>query len=351
MHYKNDWDRAKNKLAALWHGTSSGRPCISAIAPHPGGEPWPALPENPEDRWMNPEWVIPHLRAQLSNTWWGGEAIPSYIVMGGWVVSAGGIPHFSQETIWFDTFDVDFQKPSPFTVREDDPWLLKHRKLYAAVAMESTGEKFLLGSPCFLPANDLLSMHMGTEHFMFALMDEPAWMQAAILQAAQQLAGERQRLNSTAQKCTSLWYGLGGWMPFWAPEPFIATQSDVSCMLSPDAFEQFVVPELDFMGRTAGAMWYHLDGHDARQHLPRLLSLPYLHVIQYTPTPSEPPNGPEHLDFYKAVQKAGRILHISLPPQNVAALAGKLDPALLMLDVYCASESEGQAVIEHTERW
>ena len=194
-------------------------------------------------------------------------------------------------------------------------------------------------------------MHMGTERFMYALMDEPAWMQAAILQAAQQLEGERQCLNSTAQKCTPLWYGLGGWMPFWAPEPFLATQSDVSCMLSPDAFEQFVVPELELMGRATGAMWYHLDGHDARQHLPRLLSLPYLRVIQYTPTPAEPPNGPAHLDFYKAVQKAGRIVHISLPPQNVAALAGNLDPALLMLDVYCGSESEGQAVLESAERW
>jgi hypothetical protein len=43
-----------------------------------------------------------------------------------------------------------------------------------------------------------------------------------------------------------------------------------------------------------GALWYHLDGGDARQHLPRLLSLPYLRVVQYTPAPCEPPNGPGH---------------------------------------------------------
>ena len=63
-------------------------------------------------------------------------------------------------------------------------------------------------------------------------------------------------------------------------------------MLSPAMFDRFVVPELDVYGEDHGALWYHLDGGDARQHLPRLLSLPYLRVVQYVPAPFEPPNGP-----------------------------------------------------------
>lgn len=351
MYYKDDWDEAKARLTALWHGTGSGRPCISVMAPKAGGTPWPALPADPEARWLQPEWIIAHQRAQLSGTWWGGEAIPSYLLMGGWTVSAGGRPHFSYDTIWFDTAEVDFRQPSPFRVTEDDPWVVKHRTLYAAVAEEAAGEHFLMGSPCFLPANDLLSMHMGTSSFMMALIDEPEWMQGAILQAARDTEVERRRLEEIARRKTTLWYGISGWMTLWAPEPFISTQSDVSCMLSPAMYEQFVVPELELLSASTGAMWYHLDGHDARQHLPRLLSLPYLRVIQYTPTPSEPPNGPDHLDFYRKIQRAGRIVHIQVPPEHVDALVGKLDPALLMLDTYCASEAEGRALLKRAERW
>ena len=217
MYYKNDWDEAKIRLESLWAGTITGRPCIAVTAPRTGGEKLPAAPANPEDRWLNPDWVIANLRANLGNTWWGGESIPSYLLMAGWVASAGGRPHFSQETIWFDTFNVDFQKPSPFTILGDDPWILKHRKLYQAVAKESAGEKFLLGHPLMLPANDLLSMHMGADRFLIALMDEPDWMRAAILRAARDLHEERLRLQTEAKKWTPYWYGTAGWMAFWAP--------------------------------------------------------------------------------------------------------------------------------------
>ena len=147
------------------------------------------------------------------------------------------------------------------------------------------------------------------------------------------------------------WYGNAGWMALWTPEPFMATQSDVSCMLSPEMFERFVVPELDVYGHTHNALWYHLDGGDAKQHLPRLLSLPYLRVVQYVPAPCEAPNGPDHLEMYQQIQAAGRIVHIQLPVENIEPLLRELDPALLLLDTWCASRSEGEQLLEQSVKW
>ncbi len=70
-----------------------------------------------------------------------------------------------------------------------------------------------------------------------------------------------------AAQTHAYWYGNAGWMPFWAPEQYVATQSDVSCMLSPEMYDAFVLPELDALARRFTNVWYHLDGHDARQHL------------------------------------------------------------------------------------
>ena len=211
--------------------------------------------------------------------------------------------------------------------------------------------RFLVGQPCILPANDLLSMHMGTEEFLVSLMQHPAWMKEALNQGARALGEARRRLRGLIDKKHRFWYGIGGWMPFWAPRPFMSTQSDVSCMLSPEMFDEFVLPELDLCAKEAGEMWYHLDGGDAQQHLPRLLSLPYLRVVQYVPNPSEPPNGPGQLPLYKKIQKAGKIVHVNVDKQHIEPLVKSLDPSLLVLQTWCGSIQEGEELLAATKRW
>ena len=116
-------------------------------------------------------------------------------------------------------------------------------------------------------------------------------------------------------------------------------------------FDDFILPELELYGEEFGALWYHLDGGNARQHLPRLLSLPYLRVVQYTPAPGEPDNGPAHLEMYRAIQAAGKIVHVSLPAQNVEPLLRELDPARVMLDTSCPSVEEGRRLLEASASW
>jgi len=351
MKFKPDWDDARERLSALWEGRALGRPCISATAPNGRAAEHPPAPADPQRRRLDPEWVISDLRATLAETWWGGEAVPSYLLMGGWAVCLGGRPRFDESTIWFQRCEVDFSGPSPFRTGRDDPWLKRYQAVYLAAADEAGWDDFLVGTPCHLPANDLLSLHLGPQAFMLALVDERRWMREAILQGARDLLAMRRHLCGRIQGRHAFPWGNGGWMPFWAPEPYTGMQSDVSCMLSPGMFEEFIVPELDLYGKSCGAMWYHLDGADARQHLPRLLSLPYMRVIQYTPRPGEPPNGPAHLDFYRRIQAAGKIVHIEVPKEKIEPLVKALDPALLMIHANCDSVAEGEELLEAATRW
>ena len=353
MKYKPDWDEAQRRLTALWHGDRLDRPCIAVCAPcpveHPASVPVPA---NDQERWLDPAYRVALARRDLESTWWGGEAIPSCLQMAMWVNCLGGTPRFGPETIWFQTRQVDFSQPSPFRYDREDVWERKYRILLSALCDAAGRDDFLIGTPGGLPANDLLSMHMGTQEFLLALLDHPDWLAEAILSGALDQARSRHELQAQMQaKGHEYWCGIAGWMPFWAPEPFVTTQSDVSCMLSPEMFDRFVVPELDVCGEVHGALWYHLDGGDARQHLPRLLSLPYLRVIQYTPAPCEPPNGPDHLEMYRQIQAAGKIVHIDVPWQNVEPLALDLDPSRLMLQTWVPSREDGERLLEQSVEW
>ncbi|HOX08903.1 MAG TPA: hypothetical protein PK280_21085 [Planctomycetota bacterium] len=351
MRANDNWPEARERLTALWRGQQLDRPCIGVTAPSGDAQPRLVPPEDPEAFWLDPAWIRRKVRAEIEGTWWGGEAVPSSLLLAGWVVSLGGKPSFDRKTIWFETGEPDFAAPPPWRYRAGDPWVAKFHALHRAVAEEAGRDDFQLGSPCMLPANDLISMHMGAQQFLLALMDQPEWMRRAIVGGAEGMAAARRDAQGLVKDRHDYWYGIAGWMPFWAPEPFVSTQSDVSCMLSPEMFEEFVVPELDICGRECGALWYHLDGRDAQQHLPRLLSLPYMRVIQYTPTPAEPPNGPAHLDLYRRIQAAGRIVHIQVPADLVEPLCRELDASRLMLSTSCASPEEGRQLLADAVRW
>jgi len=355
MKYKPDWEDAMIRLSALWNGQPTDRPCIAVIAPSDRApaaslESAPA-PATPEERWLAPECVVPQAVATISSQWWGGEAAPSFLLMAGWVVSIGGKPRFDHGTIWFEQQKPDFDRPPPFRHDPQDNFVRRFEKLYVALADAAGWDDFMVGSPCLLPANDLISMHMGPENFLVALMDEPEWMLDAITTGAAELIRARRHFRTLVEKRHRFWYGNAGWMPFWAPEPFAGLQSDVSCMISPELFDRFVVPEIELWSREIGAVWYHLDGGDARQHLPRLLSLACVRVIQYTPAPSEPPNGPAHMEFYRRIQEAGKIVHIQLDASNVEPLCRELDPSRLMLHVACRNPSEGRELLASARRW
>ncbi len=352
MKYKSDWTEAQRRLTALWHGERLDRPCISVLAPQAVVDPT-SVPEpaSEEARWLDPTYRVALALRQLESTWWGGEAVPSCLQLAGWVNCLGGTPLFAPETIWFDKQEVDFGQPSPFRRDPNGIWTEKYRDLILAVCAAAGRGDFLVGSPVVLPANDLISMHMGVQEFLFALLDQPEWITEAIINGAQDQIQVKRAMQALIRERHDYWYGNSGWMPFWTPEPFNSTQSDVSCMLSPEMFDRFIVPELDLYGQEFGALWYHLDGGDAKQHLPRLLSLPYLRVVQYVPAPCEPPNGPGHLEMYRQIQATGRIVHIQVSMQNVEPLVRELDPALLMLDTSCPTRSDGEKLLEQSIIW
>jgi hypothetical protein len=352
VKYKPDWPEARRRLTALWRHERLDRPCIAVTAPLPGDPPPPLpAPADEEARWLDPSYRVEAAVRGVRSSWWGGEALPSFLLMANWVICLGGTPRFDPATIWFQTGPVDFHRPSPFRHDPASPWVGKYTALFRALNEAAGRDEFFVGKPGGLPANDLLSMFMGTEDFLYALVDHPEWMAEAILNGARDQLRAKREILALVPDRGEYWCNPAGWMPFWAPEPHIVTQSDVSCMLSPEMYDRFVVPELDVYGAEHGALWYHLDGGDARQHLPRLLSLPYVKVVQYTPAPIEPPNGPAHLPMYRKIQAAGRIVHIELPVQNVEPFVRELDPALLLLHIRCSSRDGGERLLADAVCW
>lgn len=352
MH--SNWEKAKERFTDLWMGKTTRIPYIGVRASlnTPNIKELKA-PEKDEDFWLDPDWITAKFEESVENSYWTGEIVPGILLMSCWLISLGGRPEFDRHTIWFDQYtDIDFTKSSPFRHNWNDPWFLKFKRLFEAMVKVAAEKGYCFGAQKGLPANDLLSMHMGTDNFLIAMMEHPEWVRDAIICGAKdQLEVYTESMKFAEKYLGDKCYCSTGWMPFWAPEPFMRTQSDVSCMLSPEMFETFILPELEIYGKVF-PLWYHLDGGNAKQHLPILLSLPYLKVLQYVPMPSEPPNGIRHLDFYRQVQNAGKIVHIEVAAENITEeFIKELDPSRILITTSCKSPEDAEALLYKVEKW
>jgi len=351
MRYKPDWPDAAERWAALWEGRSQGRPCICVTAPKGKGTPFPPA-RSGEQKYLDPDYVVPEALAYLESTHFGGEALPSRLLNGGWVATAyQSTPRFSPETIWFEPVKVNWEEPPRFDLDFADLWFQRYEALHKALVAAAGRDDFFIGQACVLPGNDMLARLLGTEAFMLGLLDHPDWMREAIRQLAANWLAMQQHFATLTAHTNDFWYGNGGWAHFWGPEPFLTTQSDISCMVSPEMFDEFIVPELDLVGARFGRVWYHLDGPGAERHLPRLCSLDTIRVIQWVPGAGRPPNGPAYFDLYRAIQQAGRIVHIGVPKENVEAVVRALDPGLLCIETWCSSPKESDELLADAERW
>lgn len=351
MKYHQNWNKAKQRFTDLWENKPTTIPYIGITTQKENLKDYPPAPESDEDFWLDSDWIVKKFFVDLENNYWLGEIMPSNILMASWLVSLGGKPVFNRNTIWFEQYDhIDFGKPSPFRHNPKDPWFLKYKKLLTAVAKAAGKDNFGICAAGGLPVNDLLAMHMGM-NFLFAVMDHPEWLREAIIQGAEDMIKVKLELMELGKKYAETWGCGAGWLSIWAPEPFLRIQSDISCMLSPDAFEQFILPEFEIYGKKF-PLWYHLDGGNAKQHLPILLSLPYIKVIQYTPTPNEPENGIEHVEFYKQVQRAGKIVHISVPAQRITeAFLQELDPSKILISTTTESLGQAKDLLSRVSKW
>jgi hypothetical protein len=116
-------------------------------------------------------------------------------------------------------------------------------------------------------------------------------------------------------------------------------------------FNIYVMREFDLLAQYFPKIWYHLDGGNATHHLPTLLSRDYIKIIQYVAAPSEPRNGPGHIDLYRKVQAAGRGLDLHAPPENMEWLIRHLRPDGVVLSTYTASQDEAERLLENAEKW
>lgn len=349
LQYRPDWAQVKRRLAATWRRENTDRPSLDLKAHHASNVPWPKAPTSLEDRYFDPQYIAACWMATLESTRYMGEAVPTAgFFMGGYALGCGPNVGFAENTVWHPHLMDSIDGPTNWNPGPQDPWQIKLDRVIKHLLALAPG-RFLVGALGNVPINDLLMLIRGTNEFM---MDLAVNMPACLARQREMWPLWRQMRNHYLDLMYTQGQGyIAGWPGLWHPGDFVATQSDMSCMISEDMFDEYVMPELDMLGEHYSFVWYHLDGSGAVRHLPKMLSRPYMQCIQYVPSCDDPLQGPGLMHVYRPVQAAGRCLDLYVSwGENLEYLIHHLRPEGLTLRAIAPDAEAAQELLDRAPK-
>ena len=346
-----DWESATKYWEAFWHGELLDRPPVLMSVPNPDYEAPSLEPPNDEVRWCDPEFIIKSNEAGAMGRICLGEAIPaSRALMCAWLPVYGGEVTFRPDTIWIHPTLTDWNDAPDWERDWDDDGWRKLKRIYAEVCRGAEG-RYSVGLPPLLVPNDLLPLLRGSEDFLLDLVERPRLVRETLGVMQANFVRMWNELDAMREPSS----GYGNWWPIWCPERLRIIQSDVSCMISSEMFESFIVPEIQALGEDVDHLFYHLDGPDAIRHLEMICSVPKIKAIQWVPGAGNPGHGSCWMDLFKKVQSLGKAIWVHSGLDQLETYFQELDPRLLLLSAGASSVEDAQEVkrklVEYTSRY
>lgn len=348
-----DMPQVKERLAGFWNREKTDRICFAVVAPNqPGAEI--SMFRNLETghienerlkNWTDPDTIYTNAVRRIENTYFGGDAFPvlfSNYGTSGHCNYFGAKPVYEKDTIWFDPCWQSLEQAE--TAIFNQSILQQHLTLSQALAKKAQGQ-FFISMPDHCGTADAIGHLYGTENLLMDMIEEPELVKKAssIVNAGWKKANEAfyEMLYPLSENGVA-----HAWMYLWAPGKLQHMQADISVMLSPANYEEFILPELEEQIEWLDYPVYHFDGIEQTQHLDMILSLKKLKAIQWTHVAGQAP-ALQHLNVLKRMQQAGKSLIIMTPPEDVPALMKHLDHKGLYLNCETSTADEARQLVDY----
>jgi len=348
-------NEAKQRLHAFWAGGAYERCCLHITASAgKQGESRPPAPASTTQAWEDLGLRTRMAAWNAENTLHFAEAVPSAFVNFGpgcLAAMVGGTYQWAPGTVWFENEPLitDWADPPP-------PVLNKASEMYQLAdafteKLLAAGEvRFFTSITDIGGSYDILAALRGTQNLLLDLYDHPEEVKAY----AEQLQPVWMAyFNQYAQRAIKRQGGVTNWMSIWSDTPWYPLQCDFSYMLSPEMFEEFILPDLRWYTEQLDRSVYHLDGPGELPHVKHLLTLPRLNAIQWTAGDGNAPLWHERwYGLFEEIQSAGKgLVLLGVPPEHIEPLLRRLSTKGLYISTRAASAAQAQEIIQMAERF
>ncbi len=312
--YRQDADQVRDRLTAWWNGEDIGRPALLLTAPRlqPFEEIRPtAEPAGWQTHYSTSDYGYRVYLAQVAcvNTLCFAEALPSVspdLAPNCLALYLGGKGVEGNETVWVEPI-IEEPETASFDFDPDNFYWDFTMRLAKDQLRLGVG-KFLTSFPDLIEGLDTLAALRGTQELLYDLMDRPEWVTACLDDITERYFDYYDRLYDLIadERGGSIFWA-------WAPGRMSKLQCDFSAMLSPEMFDEYMVPVLRRMTARLDYCMYHWDGPGAIPHHDLLLGIDDLPMIQWTPgAAAEPVTHERWWPLYHKTIDAGKkiFLHV-----------------------------------------
>ena len=356
MKYKEDWEKARPRLAAWWEGAVLDRMALAVTSPR--SQPIESIPEvkkpkRLQGRWLDADYRLYQAESSFVNTFYGGEAFPyfdSHIGPGSFALFLGSEPGFSSRTVWYHPCLDESSDPSQIIYEPGNRWWQAQRHLVEQGVRQAQG-RYLVGMPDLIENADTIASLLGTTQLLYDVLDRPEFVHALQRQILPLWYRYFEELYKVIRDET----GGNSFSAFriWAPGRMAKVQCDFSAMISPQMFAEFVAPYLSEQCDWLDYSVFHLDGSDCVCHLDLLLDIPGLNAIQWTPGAGYPGTGsPEWIPMYKRILARGKsLLLLGVPSNLIEPLVEEIGVEGVFVVTNAASEQDAKELLKRAKSW
>ena len=355
LTYREDMDEVRKRLTEWWNGGDIGRPALQIAVPRPRPvEDIPALPKPPGakcDQYTTKsvEYRVNVAQRSCVQTRYLGEAAPfANLSLGpstlALYLGCKGVE--MPTTVWFEPFLQSAEEPR---------FMYDRNKFYWDFTLKLTAEhlrvgkgKYLLEFPDLIEGLDTLAAMRGSERLLSDLIDRPEWVHGCLRQVTDRYFHYYDVLYDMIRDEVG---GSHFWS--WAPGRMAKFQCDFSAMISPAMFREFMVPVLTEMCERVSYCMYHWDGPGAIGHHDHLLSIPKLHMIQWTPGAGAPSTTDQRWWplYHKTVEAGKKVFLMGASIEGLEALKREFGRKLrqFMIRMQAKSLKEADAIFRIAE--
>lgn len=340
---KPDIAEASRRWEAFYAGEVTDRPVVCVTAPLPGSARPPA-PTYHDRVHQDLDALVERELARAEATFWGGEAVPSFLTSFGpdeVAVFCGAPLHWSADsgnTNWSSPVVEDWRDALPIRLDPAHPLWLRMLEYYRKAAVRMRGK--VLRSSLDLHTNmDLLAALRGPERLCMDLIDCPDLIDRAMTDARAVFPTVWEETARAARMRED-----GFCHAYYSMEGAAVLQCDFACMMSPAMFNRWVMPALEEEASLVRHALYHWDGPGALVHFDTLVASKGLHALSYVPGAGRGTHR-DYIDLFKRIQARGKAVQVWGDPEEVRAIHLELDPARAFYCTSTATPAEAERLL------
>jgi hypothetical protein len=352
--YENipNWSELRNRYLAFWdRQLLDDRSIVQIQNPNPSASDETLLLSRLLGNARNQAELLLKLQKQRKSQWnWHADlfdyCIPGNLGPMGFLAFCGGEPEYGNGTVWYEPFIDSLDEADKIHFDQDN----RHWRVFLELLDELAGqcaEKQQISIPIDGSPLDWIASALGTEKFLFAIIEEPEKLHSLALRLAEEYL---EAYDCFYPIITSRNDGICNWMPIWSENSMISFQDDLAINISPETYEDIFLPALrKIAGHSEHSILHWHDG--ARQHIDWIVKAKEIDVVQWGHDPSSPPFREALSDMCK-IQESGKKLFIScVDAVDAEFFISRLDPRGLMMIINTANDRESKVMQAKIHEW